>query len=264
MRLRAPLGVIASLLCAPLACQAPPKQPPVGALIVRAPTAGVVSVRGRARALWPPSPARLEGLGPGPYDVTLNLDDSRVTILGVEGPEVDFSGLLGAPSPLKGPLMRLAVRVEGGAAVGIVGDRLIRPIDGALWVPEGAPLALIALWSGAEPPQAALRYIEAPSTFEGRQVYLTPAYALDDEVRLTLTGLDGAAVSAEIAFAGVRTGLIIGEGVVEGGRLRLPQLPAGIHEGLGLWLEARAPTWRGAAQAGAWIAAGARAATLEA
>lgn len=186
---------------------------------------------------------RIGGLGPPPRTVTFITDDTQLTVVDVPGDRLDLVRLLGTPDGRRGNLVSLPVLSTGERVdlIGIVDEQVFRAVDGTIALPIGEPVDLWAvIRRDGVATGLAFRRLNQPEVWT-HGIEMRPTIALDQSIDIEVPRPPNGWVRAELTIAGLRTGLVLGEGLAgPGDAIRIAR-PAGadVPDG-GLWLTARA------------------------
>lgn len=188
---------------------------------------------------------RIGGLGPPPHTVTFVTDAQQLTVVDVPGDTLDLVRLLDAPEGRPGNLIELPLRLRRPGTVdlvAIVDDQIVTASADHIALPADRPADLWGVWRrDGRPTGLVYRHLATPGVW-APGVELQPTIALDGAIDIELPRSPTGWVQAELTVDGLRTGLILGEGLAGPGaavRVARPSqvdVPTG-----GLWLTAQAP-----------------------
>ena len=88
-----------------------------GNLIVEAPQPGRILIGDQEIFVDSATPAVFATLGPGPHTVTYIAENRRITLLEVQGPNIDFTGFIGTGEGVGGDRLPVLIRPEPWASV---------------------------------------------------------------------------------------------------------------------------------------------------
>ncbi|MCB9522063.1 MAG: hypothetical protein H6702_01620 [Myxococcales bacterium] len=194
-----------------------------GQLTVWAGRTGVVQVGERAGAVDPLSPARLFGVGSAARH-TIRFDHPEGTLWIPEalGPAVDLRPLFADAPVVRGTRTQVTLPVERPlgqtlTVVALAADQVVRGVvqgdQVAIEVPGSGPVTYLGLWSVAGRAVALGRLgmsevVEAPGG-----VRLRPTVPLTGTLLVDVVGVPAGWVTAELTLEGLRTGLVLGQGL---------------------------------------------------
>lgn len=233
------------ILLALMGCEPEPSAG-VHQLRVRAHVDGALAVDGRSVPVIGERWQSVGGLGPPPRTVTLRHANGRLTVVDVPGNTLDLVRLQDAPVGRPGNLITLPVLPEREGEVQLIGiarEQVYRAVDGFIALPDAQPIDLWATWrrDGRLVGMTYRRILNA-SNWEGLGLALVPDIPVDATIDVQVTATPTGWAAVELTIDGVRTGLLLGEGLVSTrDAIRVPRPTLETIPGGGLWISARAP-----------------------
>lgn len=239
------IGLALAALTALTACDPAPTGEAGYQLTVRAPARGTLVIEDQAVPLLAERRLQVGGLGPPPWTATFMTADAQLTVMGVTEDGLDLVRLLQAPEGRPGNLIRVPIRRgvdDDLTLVGIANGRVLTADDDAIALPANASVELWGLWRrDGRLTGLSHRRLGQASTWSGG-ITLSPNIPADGRTDVQLSRAPAGWVQVELTIDGLRTGLILGEGLAsadEAIRVRRPSAET-VPDG-GLWISARAP-----------------------